>query len=283
MSWQDSFSPFFRGFFKTIALAGCADTLIDQADTDVWAAHGCEQAMPIRTWQSYHFYESDWSDFGFHDDCNLHNGFTKSWNAVYLLENGLSDNYTLAFHSTDDYQQLAFGGDSAYHDDLHYQLTDDSNIFGRYVQQFLLVSSRHIELSCLLMDPPGTHANPASRASDFIHESWHAWKDKHGYQVDHSANPPGGQCTLSGNNCDHFYFRGIGAFDFGTLFYTDGTAAHFHTPNQVQVEFLCDLADFPKSWVSESVRQAARSDAHERAINRFINGPGYDCGEPRPW
>ena len=67
------------------------------------------------------------------------------------------------------------------------------------------------------------------------------------------------------------------------MYQTDGTANRFHSPNQAQVEYLCDVADQPKAWVPASVRQAAQADANTRAAQRFINGPGYTCGSPRPW
>jgi hypothetical protein len=35
--------------------------------------------------------------------------------------------------------------------------------------------------------------------------------------------------------------------------------------------------------VPASVRLAAAADANTRAAQRFINGPGYSCGDPRPW
>ena len=38
----------------------------------------------------------------------------------------------------------------------------------------------------------------------------------------------------------------------------DGTANRFHSPNQVQVEYLCDVADQSQSWVPASVRLQQR-------------------------
>jgi hypothetical protein len=40
---------------------------------------------------------------------------------------------------------------------------------------------------------------------------------------------------------------------------------------------------YPAANVPASVRNAAKSDANTRASQRFINGPGYKCGDPRPW
>ena len=121
-------------------------------------------------------------------------------------------------------------------------------------------------------------------AGDFMHEGWHAWLRKYNWNNGSCGGhrcPPLGACTAPG--CDYFYFHGIGAYAFGALYQTDGTANRFHSPNQVQVEFLCDVADYPQWWVPKSVRQEARTDADKRAAERFINGPGYKCGDPRPW
>jgi len=65
------------------------------------------------------------------------------------------------------------------------------------------------------------------------------------------------------------------------MWYFDGS--HFHSPNQVGVEYLCDVADFPQWWVPNSVLVAAAATANGLSDSRFINGPGYHCGEPRPW
>ena len=66
--------------------------------------------------------------------------------------------------------------------------------------------------------------------------------------------PKQGNCTING--CDYFYFHGLSKYAFGNMYYTDGTANYFHSPNQVQVQFLCDVADVSKAWVPNSVRVA---------------------------
>src|SRR5262249_34121704 len=122
---------------------------------------------------------------------------------------------------------------------------------------------------------------PASRGGDFVHEGTHAWLDRHGFVFDHHAQS--GSCTVSGNNCDYFYFHPLSEYVFGELWIQDGTANRFHSPNQSQVESLCDVSDFPAAWVPASVRIQAAADANTRSTSRFINGPGYACGNVRPW
>jgi hypothetical protein len=141
-----------------------------------------------------------------------------------------------------------------------------------------------VDTACPLYNRNLSNANPGSRGGDFMHEGWHAYFDKYninnGDVGGHRPGPQGG-CTING--CDYFYFHGISAYAFGAMWENDGTANRFHSPNQVQVEYLCDVADQPQWWVPASVRQTAAADANTRAVTRFINGPGYSCGSPRPW
>lgn len=46
-----------------------------------------------------------------------------------------------------------------------------------------------------------------------------------------------GSERIDGHRCDLFYFHGIGAYAFGAMGESDGTAVRFHSPNQVQVEY----------------------------------------------
>jgi hypothetical protein len=86
---------------------------------------------------------------------------------------------------------------------------------------------------------------------------------------------------MSPCGCDYFYFHPVSVYVFGAMWENNGTASRFHSPTQVQVEFLCDVAD--QSTAPASVKVGARSDANARSAARFINGPGYRCGDPRPW
>jgi hypothetical protein len=195
----------------------------------------------------------------------------------------LADNWQFSFHGTSDYRGTAERWGNNYHDSIYHTPVDNNGIFGAWVYHFF--GSNEVQTSCPLYDPNvAPNANPASRGGDFQHEGWHGWMDKYNFNngscSGHRCGPTG-NCTVA--NCDYFYFHGIGAYAFGAMWQNDGTAKRFHSPNQVQVEYLCDVSDFPQSWVPASVRQAARVDANQRAAQRFINGPGYSCGNPRPW
>ena len=260
----------------------CDESGASSADVDLWNTHGCWQAFYLWQYQQYNLGSDKWGADGWNDACNVKKEFPKMWNAAYLVTYGLADNPSQSFHGTTDYRQLAEGPDSNFKDAVYYAPTSDTSIFGSFTYHW--PGEDEIDLSCLLFQPSDSHANPASRAGDFMHEGWHGWLTEgnwnNGSCGGHRCGPLG-NCTSSG--CDYFYFHGVGAYAFGALWQTDGTAKRFHSPNQVQVEFLCDVSDQPKAWVPQSVRSAAAIDADFRATTRFINGPGYECGEPRPW
>jgi len=272
------------------AIAVCNQNSVSQADSDLWALHGCSQAFFLWQYKQYNMDSDHWGNRGWNDACNKNLEYPKTWNAAYLVTYGLLDNNNQSFHGTIDYRPLAEGPDSNFKDAVYYDATDATNIFGSFTYHW--PGDDEITLSCNLFNSNVPNANPASRAGDFMHEGWHGWLTEgnwdNGSAGGHwpcTKHPDGtctnGACTVNG--CDYFYFHGIGAYAFGKLYYTDGTAKYFHSPNQVQVEFLCDVADQPQPWVPISVRQAATVDANQRSAQRFINGPGYTCGSPRPW
>ena len=263
------------------AYAVCDQTGVSQADRDLWNTHGCWQDYFLWQYRAYDMRGSDWGGRGWDDACNRFLEYPKHWNAAFLVTYGLIDNNDQSFHGTADYRATAEASSSDFHDSLTHLPSDRTDVFGAFIPQS---GADQVLTGCLLYNSARTNANPASRAGDFMHEGWHAWLQKYNWNngsVGGHRSGPQGSCTISG--CDYFYFHGIGAYAFGAMFQTDGTASRFHSPNQVQVEFLCDVADQPQTWVPASVRQSARTDANTRAAQRFINGPGYTCGSPRPW
>ncbi len=273
------------GFFGTApdAHAVCNQTGANTADNSLFTLHGCWQDFFLWQYRAYDMKEDDWGDRGWSDACNIDFEYTKHWNAAYLVTYGLADDNGFSFHGTTDYRQLGEFPTNDYHDWLRHVASDASG-FGSFTPT--VFGPNLLATHCPLYDPGATspNSNPGSRAGDFMHEGWHGWLDKYDWDNGdfggHRAAQ--GNCTAA-NFCDYFYFHGIGDFAFGELWKTDGTAEFFHSPNQIQVEFLCDVADFPQPWIPASVRQSAAADANTRAAQRFINGPGYTCGSPRPW
>ncbi len=261
------------------ARAVCNQTTASASDTALWNTHGCWQEYFLWQYRAYGMRGSEWGDRGWNDACNVNMEYPKHWNAAYLVTYGLADNNDQSFHGTIDYRATAEAAASSFHAQLRHIAIDDTDVFGSYSH-----SDRTIATSCLLYDPAlSANANPGSRAGDFMHEGWHAWLRTYGWNNGDVGGHRATQGNCTANGCDYFYFHGVSEFVFGAMWEDDGTANRFHSPNQVQVEFLCDVADQPQSWVPNSVRIASSNDANTRAAERFINGPGYRCGDPRPW
>jgi hypothetical protein len=262
----------------------CNQSSSGQPDRDLWAEHECWQDFFLWQYLAYGVHEDNWKQRGYFDACNVNLEYPKHWNAAYLITYKLLDNNDQSFHGTIDYRATAEAAASNFHEPFSHQASDDTSFYGKYIHGFF---GSVLQTSCLLYDnnKPRANNNPASRAGDFIHEGWHGWNHEWGYNggggsCGHFTGPQGA-CTMRPCGCDYFYFHGIGAYAFGAMWENNGTASRFHSPNQVQVEFLCDVAD--QSTAPKSVKVAAQADANARAAAVFINGPGYRCGTPRPW
>lgn len=255
--------------------AACDQSSSSQADQDLWQVHGCNHAFIRWAAGAYALRAKDWINRGWEDACNISLEYAKHWNAAYLLTYGLPDSEG-QFHGTVDYRATAEARASKFHRALRASIADGTSFFGTYKRGV-------VTTYCPLYNFEIYHANPGSRGGTFVHEGWHAWLDKYNFVNGSPAghfNGPNGNCQA--RNCDYFYWHGLGDFEFGQLYEHDGTANRFHSPMQVQVEYLCDIADQSHEWVPISARMAARGDANARASENFINGPGYSCGSASP-
>jgi hypothetical protein len=263
------------------AHANCDETAASQSDNDLWNIHGCWSDFFNWHYSAFETTSDDWGGRGFNDACNPNKEYPKHWSAAYLMSYGLADDNEHSFHSGQrDYLELGRARSSSqWHAEFRHQASDDTSFFGQWIERTFKVNL--VQTSCLLYNFTLPNAGPGSRGGDFAHEGTHAWMDRHGFKPDHFAKA--GTCTLTGNACDYFYFHPVSEYQFGELWIQNGTASRFHSPNQTQVEYLCDVSDFPAAWVPSSVRIQAAQDANTRATSRFINGPGYSCGTVRPW
>lgn len=261
--------------FTLRADAVCDQSSSSQADRDLWAVHGCNHAFFKWEFKAYGLRKRDWIGRGWDDACNISLEYAKHWNAAYLLTYGLPDTAG-QFHGTKDYRATAEASASNFHQAIRATIGDGTQFFGSYSQG--VVTSY-----CPLYDFAVYHANPGSRSGTFAHEGWHAWFDKYGY-VNGSADGhfAGPMLNCTAPSCDYFYVHGLGDYEFGHMYEQDGTANRFHSPIQVQVEYLCDIADQSLAWVPMSVRIASRGDSNARSALNFINGPGYSCGSASP-
>jgi hypothetical protein len=244
------------------------------ADSDYWYVHGCWVDFINHHIDSYAIGYYDWASRGLNDACNINKEYAKHWSAAILAEYGSTDD-TNCFHGMYDYTQTAQKYSTVYHDDIYHTANDATSLNGYFQTHWL--GADEVQTWCPSYDAV-YGATPGSRAGEFMHEGWHAWQYKYGYSISHL--PTQGNCSSS--SCDWVYFHTVNAYEFGEMWQNNGTASRFHSPNQVQAEFLCDLADFHQWWVPYSVYSAASSDANQRSTTKFVNGPWYLCGSPRP-
>jgi len=163
------------------------------------------------------------------------------------------------WHTTSEYSDWASG-------DIHdfkYE-PENSNQHNAYALRGSFVTDR------VAMECPGFNLPTAERAGTMLHESTHMifWP------FDHQSNPPGSNCS---DPCsDDWFFHGVGA---GRLVHNPSKN---HSMNQIKIEFLCDIAEFPRSDLPLSVSAGAATTANSLMLNRIRNPPSWSCGTPRP-
>jgi hypothetical protein len=117
--------------------------------------------------------------------------------------------------------------------------------------------------------------NPALRASLMLHEAAHM-----NFRYDHDS--------CNDEDCDWWYFHtlldplytlGRGTVPAsGSNFVTEAN----HSPYQLNVEYLSDIAEFPSSDLPASTYEQAQLYAIQFLDDRISNDPGWRPGVPRP-
>jgi hypothetical protein len=277
----------------------------------------CPVAGPLGRWEAYirgnglwHLDIADWVDHqAGHNGVGIDTGpYEKMLISAYVVWFGLNDDPDRSWHGTQDYARLAMAAENEYHDSYFRRVSTNvsGGTRGRYDWN---IFEDAIELTCMMYDnnTGGLYNNPVARLSTILHEAWHAWENVHAHTggLGHQTNPPGGKCVTNKPTdaaCDYFYPHTLDTYrPFGTLHQAgiqsairwlpaEYTAAaidpnKFHSPPQVEFEFLCDLADpvtANSAWVTMEIRNAAVMRAGLLASNRFINGVPVQCGGNHP-
>jgi hypothetical protein len=252
----------------------------DNRNLEEIVVHGLIGTMGVgydafNAWARWYFQitNDSWDPWGAGDPNDKSRPYGKTLNALFLIGYALSDNHNLQWHSLEDYESVVSGQDNRFH---------GHNYKRRLVrtQPEASASSNRIDLFCPLF-APGSISNFAShRAGVLVHEGWHLWQRKHGFD---SSHPTGGASTWSQG--DKYYFHGVGAYEFGHLhgYSTTPGAVRFHSPYQVEAEFFADLAELARPQVPSVVCQTARSHGNILLANAFVNATPYRIGQPRPW
>jgi len=252
----------------------------------------------------WHFDPDEWNPYGknnadaFVDNPNT--PFSKMLNSVYIINYGLKDDAEHSWHGTADYVPLGVARDNVYHSPFFRSVTIGTDDYNASFHQNI-PGDDEITHTCRLFDHGPN--DPVFRAAAMLHETWHAWENKnfHAGSLQHLA-APNGMCTQKAGSfsCDRFYPHTLETFrPFGTLNQeavespiswlpaayqaNDADPNKFHSPYQVQFEYLCDLADpvTAAAWVTMAMQTAAQGGVTE-ASQHFINGTPIQCGNNHP-
>jgi hypothetical protein len=243
------------------AVAVCPNAL-PPGEQDLWAVHNCDSAF--RNWfrDSYNLQFVHWGGAWGWDECDPNFAFGKMLNAGYLLANGVQDETLGPWHSSSDYSEWG----NAHQDDWRYQPNDQDNDAYAISRGGLFQFDR-IEMTCI-----GINRSAGQRAGTMLHEATHMFY----WQWDHHANNPINNCADNEPCSDNWLFHELGEYGYGTL------PGHKHSMTQIEVEFLCDLGEFPKPWVPITIAQMAWAESTNIMTNRILNPPGWTCGLERP-
>lgn len=251
------------GLISLDAEAVCDNTQ-ETGDDDVWATHACW--TEFRDWLRPYFnlQKNHWDEGWGWSQCDAAFAFPKMFNSTYLLTYGLIDYSLGPWHNDSDYISWASG---SIHE-FRYEPEDDDDAFATAYDGFWRTD--RVEMKCLSFN----NRSPGVRAGTMLHEATHVIY----YRWKHQSNRPNSNCS---KDCsDDWLFHDLGELPYGQL--QAGKSGHKHSMTQIQIEYLCDLAEFHEGWVSFSVYNPARTEANNRMTNRIRNPPGWRCGLPRP-
>lgn len=233
----------------------------------LWQEHNCRPEF--REWfrNTFNLKKKDWDNGWGWDQCDPKFAFPKMMNSAYLLAYGLEDSSPGPWHSNVDYYTWASGR----RHDFRYKPVATGGAYAESFGdmrfndfgQFGLV--HRIEINCPLFT-----ISSGLRAGAMLHESTHII-----YWIwEHDSNKPGSNCSTKCS--DDWFFHPLDDYEHGEL------SGHTHAMNQIEIEYLCDLSEFPDPWVPAGIALVAEAAANSRVNNRVLNPPGWICGEPRP-
>ncbi len=253
-------------------------------DLGLQQQYGCWRDLYLWVWNAYQLTDDSWDPAGISDACNIALPFAKVVNGAFAVNYALTDNYSLQWHSTEDYRSSSRAGDNRFHGPFYQRFIEYNGASEADSEVGRVAARDRTNLHCPIFNLGGASDDPVNRGSVLVHESWHHWQQKHGFKSDHMDGPRGA-CTWGAGSCDWFYPHTISQFDFGQLDRYDTNPDHllFHSPYQIQAEFDADIAEMSQPWVPVGVTQMARYYGNTRLANAFVNRVAYRIGDPRPW
>jgi hypothetical protein len=242
-----------------VAGAVCPNT-VETDEQTLWNVHNGWTAF--RDWfRPYYNFQSDhWGGGWGWDSTDPTQAFPKAWDSAYLITYGLEDWSLGPWHSDPDYYNWASGANHGF----RYEPEDSTEAYAKAFWGWFVTD--RVEIMC----PSFNSRTAGVRAGTMLHESSHIMWD-----LDHQSNLPGSNCGTTACS-DNWFFHYLNSYSYGSL------AGHEHSMNQIQIEWLCDLAEFGEWWVPATIGLVAQSEANDRMNNRILNPPGWTCGNPRP-
>lgn len=254
-------------FIAVVALgllpAGAGAVCPNSVETDeqtLWNLHNGWPAF--RDWfrPYFNFQSGEWGGGWGWDSTDPTQAFPKSWDSAYLITYGLQDSTLGPWHSDVDYYNWASGANHGF----RYEPEDSNDAFAQSIWGWFVTDR------VMMMCPSFNNRTAGQRAGTMLHESTHIT-----YDSQHQSNRPGSNCG-SDPCSDNWFFHYLNSYSYGSL------GGHQHSMNQIQIEYLCDLAQFGEWWVPATTELVAQSEANDRMNNRILNPPGWTCGTPRP-
>lgn len=272
-------SPFGIDELKKEANDKCL-SMASRAEKGLWNLWDCTQDTLEFYTERLNLRNEEWQEWGIDQPENIDLPFAKILNSLYLLRNGICKS-PWTWHGVSDYIEMGQADYSSSHLGFRYLPSNLTEWLA-----FAKPEQHIVYLGCLLFLKDCPANNPATRASDFVHEGLHMWEYTYFSEYGHMKGPVG-RCTEYGESCDWYYWHKLTDFSAGYFWMwgrsSDGKRQLFHSANQAQVEFLSDLADYAADWVPANIRLLAEVEANHRLETRFRNLVAFRCGEPRPW
>jgi hypothetical protein len=243
---------------KTVAVCPNTTPVGEQL---LWDNHQCNINFKLWFRDAFNLREARWDGGWGWSDCNPQFAFPKMLNAGFLITYGLQDEDPGPWHNTTDYTTWASGR----RHDFQFQPKDANDARATSDDGVWIFQTYRVKMKC-----PSFTATAWSRAGTMLHEATHIIY----WDYPHKKNKAGSDCTEPCS--DDWFFHELGDYPYGSL---NGKK---HSMNQIQIEFLCDLSQFPDPWVPAAIVTDAQAEATNRMDNRILNPPGWTCGLPRP-
>jgi hypothetical protein len=241
----------------------------------VQTLYGCWHELYVAVYHVYDMTDDSWEPAGKFEACNVAKPFAKVVNSWFLIHYCLTDDHDRQWHSIEDYTSAASAAENRFHGPFYVRFIEynGSRPADSEIRRFLARDRTNLHCPCFNLG--ATFDSPSLRAAAILHEAWHHWQYAKGYDFMHQSCP---------HECDWYYFHPVSRYEFGFLHAYDTSPSNFafHSPYQIMVEFLADLAECSTAEVPAVTRQMARASGNAVLMQKFRNNVFYRVGDPRP-